>query len=387
MAKKNINKVNKELVNITVEDHTQKVICEDIEEAIRYHSFLVNNGVDVVIAVNGIIMPEVEKDESFFYASVKAAEEEKVWVEEAHGFFSKEFRDMFEAGCFDTDNPEDLEEFWEETMDRIYQDIYGYLPVTGGEGRAVVYDHDLAKLCEEKGWDTLLCTEEDPDLGMTDYWLVFPKDGEEEYFEEMSSEEEDAEKETEEDSRFYDSLETGEICFEGKYLHSYFDVYEKTAIFFRIGKDGNSHGYTVEIPMSEKVWENLSMDIEENPDSYAIRMGENGGILFHQMMQMSTAVWNEAGWDFDFPTGWEYLEVNGDWVLEFQDEEEDSPILMFNERDKEEEEQFLKEHDFSLEGTLRLLEEQRADLMALVHKLDWQISNITQEIAKKESRE
>ena len=163
--------------NITVFDNTQKINCETIDEALRYSTFLNGEGFDVSISVNGIVMPKTD-DDTFFYASVEAAKKDLVWCEELHTFVTKEWLSQFEGGCFD-DTEDD---FWDEAIDNIYEDIFGYTPVTAEDGQAIVRDADLAKICEKHGYDVLPCG--DPD-NAEEYWLIFAKGGEEEYFEKV----------------------------------------------------------------------------------------------------------------------------------------------------------------------------------------------------------
>jgi hypothetical protein len=80
-------------------------------------------------------------------------------------------------------------------------------------------------------------------------------------------------------------------------------------------------GVTISIPRN--IWE----DIEENPDDYFIRVYNfhNGrgelAVLYHQLEEMP----------FDkngiHATGVEYLETNGDWVTEYEDEEDHDFIV------------------------------------------------------------
>lgn len=137
--------------------------CDSLDEAIRFCRFMEKEREDSspTILVNGIPMPDIEKDETFFYASANAAEKDKVWVEEAHAFMSRTFKSELESGCFDR---LDLEEEFKEhggwnlfILDNVYADIMGYNPVTcdmvGGElGLARVYDKDVADLCRDFGY-------------------------------------------------------------------------------------------------------------------------------------------------------------------------------------------------------------------------------------------
>lgn len=179
---------------IKVFDATQKINCESIDEAIRYCQFLGKEGFDVLISVNGITMPMLNNDdETFFYASVEAAKDGKVWVEEAHAFMSPQFKSAIEGGCVDLDDLD--EEFAEEggwysfVRENIYQDIFGYKPMTGGEGVSIVYDKDVAEMAELNGYDVLPCVKFDKEEGKINYWKIFAKGGEDEYFQKVYSEE------------------------------------------------------------------------------------------------------------------------------------------------------------------------------------------------------
>lgn len=187
----NMNKVNKELVIKVVASglwraHTFK----SLDNAIRYCRLAISkfpNCEDATIVVNGIFMPSIEEDETFFYASVEAAKDGKVWVEEAHAFMSQEFKSTIEGGCVDINDLD--EEFAEEggwysfVRENIYQDIFGYKPMTGGEGVAIVYDKDVAEMAELDGYDVLPCVKFDKEEGEIPYWKIFAKDDENEYYE------------------------------------------------------------------------------------------------------------------------------------------------------------------------------------------------------------
>lgn len=103
------------------------------------------------LIVNGIVMPSTE-DDSFFYSSVKAAEEGNVWIEEAHCFGSKEFKSSLEGGCLsleDLDNEFSKFGGWNEfILKNIRDDITGINPVTANDDSAIVFDEDVAKLCD-----------------------------------------------------------------------------------------------------------------------------------------------------------------------------------------------------------------------------------------------
>ena len=150
------------MAQMTVKFFEKTVDFNSLDEAIRFARFIEGEQkVSPTILVNGIPMPDVEKDETFFYASVNAAEDDKIWVEEAHAFMPRTFRSELEGGCFDR---LDLEEEFKEhggwnkfILDNVYADIMGYNPVTcdmvGGElGLARVYNKDVADLCRDCGY-------------------------------------------------------------------------------------------------------------------------------------------------------------------------------------------------------------------------------------------
>ena len=202
---------NKKLVVIADTD-ARKVYFrpknEDVDDAIRWTQMMkehCQNLIDVTIVYDGIFLPDPEEDETFFYASVEAAKDGKVWVEEAHAFMSPQFKASIEGGCVDLDDLD--EEFTEEggwysfVIDNIYQDIFGYKPMTGGEGVSIVYDKDVAEMAELNGYDVLPCVKFDKEEGEINYWKIFAKGGEDEYFQKVYSEETPEETSDEDDDK------------------------------------------------------------------------------------------------------------------------------------------------------------------------------------------
>jgi len=122
--------------------------------------------------------------DTFLYASIEAAKDGKVWVEEAHAFMSPQFKSTLEGGCVDLDDLN--EEFAEEggwyafVRENLYQDIFGYRPVTGGENFAIVYDEDVAEMAELDGYDVLPYVNFDKEEGEINFWKILAKGGEDE---------------------------------------------------------------------------------------------------------------------------------------------------------------------------------------------------------------
>lgn len=121
------------------------------------------------IMVNGYVMPNIEKDETFFYASVEAAEKDKVWCEEAHAFTTPSLKHAIEGACVsaeDLDN--EFSDFggWESfVIENIYCDVFGYTPMTGDDGTAIIRDEDVAELAINHGFEVRRCEKvtDDPD--------------------------------------------------------------------------------------------------------------------------------------------------------------------------------------------------------------------------------
>lgn len=309
MARKNMNNNTTATITVVADTYYEYPINE-LDAVLRMYG-----NTDAAIYINRILMPNPEEDDAFFYSSVEAAKDGKVWVEEAHAFMSQSFKATIEGGCADLDDLDgEFEEFggWNSfVLDNIYQDIFGYTSVTGEDGQAVVYDEDVAKLCEQNGYDVLPCCKDDKEFGdMISYWLIFAQGGEEEFFE----------REYEVEKYFIHSPETGEVCFEGKFLHSYFDTQENEASFFSMNEEGYSTGYTVKVPLVYGQWRSICLDIENNPENYHIEFyafSPEEGFLFHTLEEMPCDLHGVHA------TGDEYLEVNGDWVYEYEDDEDD----------------------------------------------------------------
>ena len=113
--------------------------------------------------------------------------------------------------------------------------------------------------------------------------------------------------------------------FEGNHVEATWDK-EGEYVFLTIyPKDG---GLEINITnISRNIAESIVHDIEENPDDYFIRVYnfQNGrgelAVLYHQLEEMP----------FDkngiHATGVEYLETNGDWITEYEDEEDHDFIV------------------------------------------------------------
>ena len=163
---------------------------DDLDHVIRSYT---NPAMRVSMWVGDILVTtdmanQIEADETFFYASVAGAKVGKVWVEEAHAFMSPQFKSTIDGGCVDI-NDLDIE-FEEEggwyafVRENIYTDVFGYTPVTGEDGMAVVMDEDLANKCKEWGYEVISKGNPDDvsdDGTPGDWYEIFPQGGEEEY--------------------------------------------------------------------------------------------------------------------------------------------------------------------------------------------------------------
>lgn len=144
------------VVSIVTEDFATTVeVGENIEAGIKVGKCFKDTKWDYLeldFFYDGILLPDPWSDEIHFAASMKAAKEGRVWLEEGHGFVTKKFKELWD-GCVLSD--EELEEpdadgqtFSEWVAENVYCDVFGYAKVTGGAGYAIVQDPDLAKECE-----------------------------------------------------------------------------------------------------------------------------------------------------------------------------------------------------------------------------------------------
>jgi len=159
-----------------------------IDEVIRNYdaSFRIAMFINNIVVTDDVIN-QVEADETFFYASVEAAKNGKVWCEEVHEFVDPSWKSEFQSGCFDFDGVDPNEEalFWIDIRTSIENDINGYMPVTGKDGHAIIRDEDLANKCKEWGYDVLPCGNPEhllEDGTPDEWWMIFTKGGEEGYF-------------------------------------------------------------------------------------------------------------------------------------------------------------------------------------------------------------
>lgn len=140
--------------------------CDTIDQAITVqHNLDCYSTLEKpVIMVNNIIMPDRTDDETFFYASIDAAKNNKVWCEEFHEFTSKQCKSQFESGCYDNNDPEEDARFWIDVRLAIDLDIDGLLPVTGSDGQAIVRDQTIADKCSEWGYEV---------INRGNYWEIY----------------------------------------------------------------------------------------------------------------------------------------------------------------------------------------------------------------------
>lgn len=142
---------------VVITDNKDGHFCESTLEAWNTASFY-KKGLydDVSIEAYGVTMPETD-DYTFFCASVEAAKEDKVWCEEAHAFVTKQFKSAIDGGCVELDDLN--EEFtevggWEAfVIENIYCDVFGYTPMTGDDGTAIIRDKDVAELAMSHGFE------------------------------------------------------------------------------------------------------------------------------------------------------------------------------------------------------------------------------------------
>ena len=291
------------------------------------------------LMVNGIIMPS-EYDDTFFYASVEAAEDDKVWVEEAHAFMSQSFKSTIEGGCVDKD---DLDrEFaehggWEAfVIENIYTDVFGYTPVTGEDGHVLVYDEDVANICKKHGYDVLPCVKESD--GMENYWMVFPQGGEEEYLKGVYTQKKDTDPYHQEmfidwhlrnggeysaslDLEWFWHTDTNQWKLDGTRVKASITVIENEDAILNMTIDG----HTVN-PIHHKSVTYLMTEVYQifDTDEYYV---ENG-VVYHRLDHMP---YDRNG---SHATGVEYLDNECIWHYEYEDdlpEEEEVEEIKFAE--------------------------------------------------------
>ena len=272
-----------------------------------------NLGLKASITVNGITLPDIEKDETFFYASFAAAKEGKVWNEYTHSFTSRAALGYMESDCL---CDSDWEHVRKDFLENIRKDISGEVPVTCDEvpdelGVARVYDKDLADLCKDNGFDVLPCGsgEVNEDGEYDEYYLIFNHGGEDEYFDNLD-----------EDAIFWEYVpETHESVFEAPMIHAVWDAYEGDGCLF-FGKPSKAYGgFKIESHVDGitafNQMEAVIRTVLNDPDDIEVR----DGVIYRRLEKMPTAVWNESTWSFDIPTGWEYLDKCGTrWTNEYE---------------------------------------------------------------------
>ena len=137
-----------------------------------------------------------------------------------------------------------------------------------------------------------------------------------------------------EDDHFVDYPETHESAFVGGRLRSYYDHDAGEATFYPIDSHGHSKGRSIEVTLPYSKWADICRRIETTPDEYVLQVckaynGEEYGVVCHHLDEMPFDRY-ENGRGFIHATGWEYLESNGDWVNEYEDDTDDvSHIIVF----------------------------------------------------------
>ena len=129
------------------------------------------------------------------------------------------------------------------------------------------------------------------------------------------------------DDHFVDYPETHETAFVGECLRSYFDHDAGEATFYPIDSYGHSKGRSMEVTLPYTKWAGICRGVEGTPDECILRVykaydGAEYGVLCHHLDEMPFDRWDENKWSFVHATGWEYLESNGDWVTEYEDDME-----------------------------------------------------------------
>ncbi len=112
--------------------------------------------------------------------------------------------------------------------------------------------------------------------------------------------------------------DTGEYCYEGKTLHAYYSPLDGTGTFHF----GGWYSRPYKIPY--KVWESLVIDIINKPDNYRLSKSSNpihteGEYLKYRLNEMPFDRF-ENGKGFIHATGWEFLDEDGEWYIEYEDD-------------------------------------------------------------------
>lgn len=126
---------------------------------------------------------------------------------------------------------------------------------------------------------------------------------------------------------------TKEWCFEGKHVHSYYiDSYYQSdnegrvdVSIFAINSDGKPIAHTDHIMLDTNVADSIIEDIEKNPKDYLLQSypmldaitGEVCGEAYSLLHRLEKMPFDKNG---IHATGAEYLETNGDWVEEYEDD-------------------------------------------------------------------
>ena len=247
-------------------------------------------------------------------------ENEKVWCETIHQYVTKEAKDQIEGGCCE---PEEICEAFKEN---IYTDVFGYDPNTKsksprtgkrvyGVAFVIITDGSERELLAD-GWDLSDTFESKDEDGCPFKWFSVR--------EKINSL-----------AHFWNyDRGTREWCFEGKHLHAYYqDITDENDLievsFFAVEGSENVKGNTENIKMKASEADKLIEDIEQNPEKYILQSSHDykGNDVFALMRRSENMATNING---KVPSGWEYLETPGDWVLETKDEiEPDAKYVHF----------------------------------------------------------
>lgn len=111
---------------------------------------------------------------------------------------------------------------------------------------------------------------------------------------------------------------TREHCYESDSLNACWNEYTEEGSFHFGG------WYTRGYQISYDLWKGILEDMVKNLDDYSLTKSvepyhTEGEFLRHRLNHMPFDKY-EDGKGFIHATGWEYLEVNGDWVTEYEDD-------------------------------------------------------------------
>ena len=224
-----------------------------------------------------------------------------------------------DGGVYDDDENFDQYNWYEEALHQITKkiDLVGVAVITDD------IDNDvLPQILRELGYYLVPCVDFTEDDDQINWIEIFPTKLARDNFYDNSDTEVWLKPMFVDDTElgFDDNIRN----FIGNHLHAFFweedwgdDGYFTLAKFFA-EKNDKPVAYTIQYQITEEFWEKLCREIETNPKDYAIQIesvnNKKFGILFRR-----AKLEGDKRLDLSL-TGREYLETNGEWVLESVDD-------------------------------------------------------------------